>query len=112
MNTVYGASPRRRTAIEPPWPRPSDAAPQNAVRRAQAQGPEGAVHFFLQRIKGGLYVEREEIPSHGIRTCQALLFSARADFERWCNDDPARFTHPLLHARVKRDGEALWRVRC
>ena len=111
MNAAHGAPHRRRAVSEPPWPKPSEADPQNTVRRAETRGAEGSVQFFLQRINGGLYVEREEIPRHGTRTCQSLLFSDRAGFERWCNDDPARFEHPLLHARLKRDGDELWRIR-
>jgi hypothetical protein len=67
------------------------------------------VHFFLQRVNGGLYVEREEVRRHGIRTCLCLLIRNRSDFERWWNSDPVRFEYPLLHARVKRDGNELWR---
>ena len=68
------------------------------------------MHFFLQRIAGGLYVEREESPRRGTRTSQSLVFGDRGSFERWCADDPVRFRHPLLHAQLKRDGDALWAV--
>lgn len=75
-----------------------------------AHSAGSALRLFLQRVAGGLYVEREEIPRHGTRICQSLHFSDRAGFEQWCDDDPARFEHPLLHARLKRDGDALWRT--
>jgi hypothetical protein len=109
MITARNASPRRKAESESPWPKPTDARSPNTARWLQAQGPQNALHFFIQRINGGLYVEREEIPRHGVRTCQALCFNDRASFERWCDDDPARFEHPLLHARLKRDADQLWR---
>ena len=34
-------------------------------RYADARGPRGEVRFFLQRVIGGLYVEREDIPRRG-----------------------------------------------
>ena len=111
MTTAHGAPSTRRPVRESPWPKLSESALQVAVRRSAARGPDSEVHFFLQRLNGGLYVEREEIPRHGTRTCQSLHFSERASFERWCDDDPARFEHPLLHARLKRDGYDLWRIR-
>ena len=111
MSTAHGGQSTRRPAAGSPWPKPSEATRQDTVRRPAARGPQGELQFFLQRFNGGLYVEREEIPHHGTRTCQSLHFSDRAGFERWCDDDPARFEHPLLHARLKRDGDDLWRIR-
>ena len=70
----------------------------------------GSLRLFLQRVAGGLYVEREDSRRRGIHTCQLLHFSDRARFEQWCDDDPIRFAHPLLYARLKRDGDALWRT--
>lgn len=82
----------------------------DTIRRAQARSVEGEVHFFLHRIAGGLYVEREEVPRRGTRTIQSVVFDDRRSFEQWCGDDPIRFRHPLLYAQLKRDSEALWRV--
>lgn len=75
-----------------------------------AQGDRGHLRFNLQRVTGGVYVEREEIPARGPRTIQSITFSEFESFERWCDDDPVRFEHPLLHAQVKREGAELWRV--
>jgi hypothetical protein len=83
---------------------------RDTIRRADGRSGEGEVHFLLQRFAGGLYVEREEIPRHGTRTIQSLVFDDRRSFEQWCGDDPIRFAQPLLHAQLKRDGEALWRL--
>lgn len=101
-------TPRRRHAVQRTEPGPR--LEQKTIRRAEARSSEGEVHFFLQRIAGGLYVEREETPRRGTRTSQSLVFDDRSSFERWCADDPVRFRHPLLHAQLKRDGDALWAV--
>ena len=85
------------------------ALPSN-VRMLCAKGRLGEVHFLLQRVAGGLYVEREEIPRHGLRTVQSVHFVEPAAFNRWCDGDPVRFEHPLLHVKLKRDGDDLWRI--
>jgi hypothetical protein len=110
VNGARGTLSVRPDAHATPWLRPSVGEDPDNARRADAQGREGAVHFFLQRVVGGLYVEREEIPRRGARICQSLQFADRGSFERWCDDDPARFEHPLLHRQLKRDGDALWRM--
>lgn len=121
----HGASPKRKEFVSlegdavSPRPRRQPPAPRTDtgsrtqridVRHAEARSSEGEVHFFLQRIAGGLYVEREEVPRRGTRTSQSLVFESPASFERWCSDDPVRFRHPLLHAQLRRDGDALWTV--
>ena len=80
------------------------------VRMSCAKGRTGEVHFLLQRIAGGLYVEREEIPRRGLRTLQSVHFTDAVEFNRWCDGDPVRFEHPLLHVNLKRDGDDLWRI--
>lgn len=110
MNSAQRTPVRRRAPGEPPWTGPTDTAISKTMRRLSAQGQRGAVHFFLQRVNGGLYVEREEIPRRGIRTCQSLLFSERADFEQWRTADPIRFEHPLLYLQLQRDAETLWDI--
>jgi hypothetical protein len=108
MKTTSHTPQLRQSAAEPSWLSAASPADQDMQRRSSAQGQHGAVHFFLQRVKGGLYVEREEIPRHGTRVCQSLLFNERAHFERWRDDDPVRFEHPLLYRQLQRDAEALW----
>ena len=67
-------TPRRRH----PAPRiePGPGSEQKTIRHAEARSSEGEVHFFLQRIAGGLYVEREETPRRGTRTSQRLHLGA------------------------------------
>jgi hypothetical protein len=85
-------------------------AAANDARCLNAKGRQGFVQFFLQRVAGGLYVEREEIPRRGLRILQSVQFADADSFCRWCDDDPIRFEHPHLHVQLKREGEALWRV--
>ena len=87
-----------------------EPAPADDIRSLKATGQKGEVSFFLQRVAGGLYVEREEIPRRGLRTVQSVHFTDPAAFNRWCEGDPVRFEHPLLHVNLKRDAEALWRI--
>ena len=68
------------------------------------------MRFFLQRVAGGLYVEREDIPRLGPQTQQSLQFMEVGDFRAWCDNDPVRFEHPLLHIDLKRQGDELWRL--
>ena len=87
-----------------------EPAPADDSRSLKATGHKGEVNFFLQRVAGGLFVEREEIPKRGLRTVQSVHFNDPAAFHRWCEGDPVRFEHPMLHVSLKRDGEALWRT--
>ena len=73
-----------------------------------ADGCAGAVRFQLQRLEGAVYVEREDIPRHGLRTIQSMAFIDPGGFGRWCDSEPVRFEHPLLHAQLKRAGAKLW----
>jgi hypothetical protein len=90
------------------------ASPHHGIasdaRSLCAQGSQGLVQFFLQRVQGGLYVEREEIPRRGVHTTQSVAFADAASFRRWCDEDPIRFVYPLLHAQLRRDGDELWRA--
>jgi hypothetical protein len=69
------------------------------------------MRFFLQRVVGGLYVEREDIPRLGPQTLQSLQFMAEGAFREWCDNDPVRFEYPVLHIDLKRHGDQLWRLR-
>ena len=94
---------RRATAVDR-----EDAASSFHQRVLSAQGPRGEVRFFLQRVAGGLYVEREDIPRLGLRSNQSLQFADADEFRQWCDDDPVRFEHPTLHIDLKRQGGELW----
>ena len=103
------ARPTRRSSASTGEPEEDESAPADDIRSLKATGHKGEVNFFLQRVAGGLYVEREEIPRRGLRTVQSVHFTDSAAFHRWCEGDPVRFEHPLLHVSLKRDGDDLWR---
>lgn len=73
------AARQRQVALTSP---PTSGDDHNTIRRADGRSTEGEVHFFLQRIAGGLYVEREEVPRRGTRTIQSIVFDDRRSFER------------------------------
>ena len=87
----------------------TNGAASKGARTLSAEGRRGEVRFFLQRVAGGLYVEREEIPRRGLRTQQSVQFADAEHFKRWCDNDPIRFEHPLLHVNLQRDADELWR---
>ena len=80
------------------------------VRIASAERRDGVLRFVLRRVAGGLYVEREELPRKGTRTSVSVEFADREGFVRWCEDDPCRFDSPLLHQRIQRDADELWKL--
>ncbi|GAB3759165.1 hypothetical protein GCM10028796_05940 [Ramlibacter monticola] len=86
----------------------TNGAVPTGARTLSAEGRRGLVLFFLQRVSGGLYVEREDIPRCGLRTQQAVQFADAEHFKQWCDNDPIRFEHPLLHINLKRDADDLW----
>jgi len=88
----------------------TDKIAANNSRTLSAEGGRGEVRFFLKRVAGGLYVEREEIPRRGLRTQQSVEFPDAERFKRWCDNDPIRFEHPLLHINLQRDADDLWRT--
>lgn len=110
MTTTARTLQGRRASSSPPWMGSGSPVAPPTERHCSAQGPQGSVQFFLQRVQGGLYVEREEVPRRGIRVCQSLHFDERGKFERWREDDPIRFEQPLLYLQLQRDAEALWGI--
>lgn len=83
-------------------------ASSHDTRTLGAQDRQGEVRFFLQRVAGGLYVEREQLPRRGLRTLQSVQFINAEEFGRWCDNDPVRFDYPLLHVSLKRGAAELW----
>src|SRR6266568_3590938 len=80
------------------------------VCRLSAKSRQAELNFLLQRVAGGLYVEREDLPRRGMHNAQTISFTSAADFHRWCDRDRVRFEHPLLHCQLKRSGDRLWRI--
>ena len=44
-----------------------------------------------------------------VRVAGAGQWSPWLVMARWCDNDPVRFEHPLLHVNLKRDADELWR---
>ena len=108
MNRVARPGRPRRVSQREAMGTAADSGAPIGSRTLSAEGRRGEVRFFLQRVAGGLYVEREEIPRRGLRTQQSVQFTDAEHFRRWCDNDPIRFEHPLLHVSLKRDADALW----
>jgi hypothetical protein len=81
----------------------------DGMRSLSARDRQGEVHFLLQRVAGGVYVEREAMPRRGLHTVQSILFDDPDSFMRWCDSDPVRFEHPVLHTNLKRYASELLR---
>ena len=108
MNRVTRPGRPRRISQREAMGTAADSGAPIGSRTLSAEGRRGEVRFFLQRVAGGLYVEREEIPRRGLRTQQSVQFTDAEHFRRWCDNDPIRFEHPLLHVSLKRDADDLW----
>jgi len=69
---------------------------------------DGALAFTVLPTKTGLMVERSHYASSGKRTVQTMAFDSAVEFDRWCDLEPVRFSAPLLHRQLRREGhEAL-----
>lgn len=110
MRFTSRMSRRRRSDRPAPFAKEIAPTTTNKTMSLTAQNVKGEVNYFLQRIAGGLYVEREEIPVRGRRTLQSVQFSSNDEFGRWCNTDSVRFEHPILYFKLKRCGDDLWRL--
>ncbi|WP_457323865.1 hypothetical protein [Roseateles sp. P5_E11] len=69
---------------------------------------DGVLSFALLATTTGLLVERRHCPTEGARTAQTLVFEDTTVFDRWCECEPVRFSDPMLHGQLRREGhEAL-----
>lgn len=66
---------------------------------------DAVVAITLHRTTHGLLVERVQHRPAGSQLTQAMLFRDAAAFAVWCAADPARFEHPMLHERLRREGD-------
>jgi hypothetical protein len=68
---------------------------------------DGSLTFLLQAHQAGLFVERIQSRSAGAVITAAMVFESHETFGRWCEADPVRFDHPMLHSRLRRQGDEL-----
>ncbi|KQW69866.1 hypothetical protein ASC67_05095 [Methylibium sp. Root1272] len=94
---------RQRRALSKPTPRDSSRS-VDAVRLAS---DDGAVAFALHAVPEGLFVERTQRRPLGALVTVAMVFERRDAFARWCDSDPVRFDHPMLHSHLRRHGDEL-----
>lgn len=81
----------------------SGQTPDCAVVRSD----DGAVEFRLRPTSAGLHVQRVRLRTGSARIVMSMVFASRESFSRWCDADATRFDYPLIHIRMKRDGDAL-----
>jgi hypothetical protein len=105
-----GGTRRHRSSGRPVTASAGRSTSDPCSRSLQARSQRGELRFRLQYHQGGLYVEREDLPSRGLHCVQSMHFRDVRQFERWCDGDPTRFEHPLLHIALKRDAQALWQL--
>ena len=85
------------------------SAPAKATTRTvELHTKHCALRFHLQRVTGGLYVERETIARRGLSLQQSVLLPDLRSSAQWCDADPVRFDHPLLHTQLRRAADELW----
>lgn len=94
---------RQRHACTNSAGRSSSRSP-DAVRLASE---DGAVAFALHAVPEGLFVERTQRRPLGALVTVAMVFAHRDAFARWCDSDPVRFDHPMLHNHLRRHGDEL-----
>ena len=74
--------------------------------------PDGTLAFAVVPTSAGVLVERRYCPAAGSHTAHAMLFETTTAFDRWCKDEPSRFSQPLMHQELRRNGhEALGMLR-
>lgn len=71
---------------------------------------DGAVSFYVTPRADGLFIERTQRRPLGIHLAQSFVFEDLAAFVRWCEADPIRFDHPVLHSRLRRQGDEHFRA--
>jgi hypothetical protein len=76
-----------------------------------ASDDEGRAGYRIFGSVNGVCVEmRRPRAGKGLAT-HVMLFSSEADFLKWCEAEPLRFSNPLLHAKLMRHGCALLATR-
>jgi hypothetical protein len=63
----------------------------------------------LGRNACGVLLELEVRQTNGPRVVVITAFTQTAFFEEWCKDDPLRFAAPVIHQKIRRGADALWR---
>ena len=88
------------------------ATPQSITVTDSVQlcSEDGAVSFVVTPRSDRLFIERTQRRPLGIHLAQSFVFEDLAAFVRWCEADPIRFDHPVLHSRLRRQGDEHFRA--
>jgi Autoinducer binding domain len=78
-----------------------------ADNEIQFHSDDGAVSISLTPTRAGLLLQRTQRRPLGTQLLQTMLFDDSAALTRWCDNDPVRFDHPLIAARMRSGGEAM-----
>lgn len=126
VNAPLPHARRRKDAIDGPvrplGPKAALLHARRVSRKAVARDPgatedaglaseDGAVSFVVKGTTGGLYIERTQRRPLGAQLVQAMVFDDTAAFQRWWDADPIRFDYPMLHGRLRRQGDDYFRAR-
>ena len=90
---------------------PTTFAPWAAADRHGAhivRSPDGVLVVAMQRVRGGVFVERAVQRLGAARVVQAIVFHSASSLHRWCDADVARFDYPLLYSRLVHDADDLF----
>lgn len=98
---------RSRLKVSQPAATPQSITVTDSV---QLCSEDGAVSFVVTPRSDGLFIERTQRRPLGIHLAQSLVFEDLAAFVRWCEADPIRFDHPVLHSRLRRQGDEHFRA--
>ena len=79
--------------------------------RPAASSEEGRAGYRLFGSVNGVCVEVRRLRDGKGLATHVMLFASEAEFLKWCEGEPLRFSHPLLHAKLKRHGCALLATR-
>lgn len=84
----------------------STSGPTAAQERTVATD-DGSLTYRLMASRKGLVVERIRHRKKTGRVAVSALFADEQSFGRWCDADPVRFEHPLVHFRLRKEGQEL-----
>jgi hypothetical protein len=90
---------------------PTTFAPWAATDRHGAhivRSPDGVLVVTMQRVRGGVFVERAVQRLGAARVVQAIVFHSASSLHRWCDADVARFDYPLLFSKLRHDADELF----
>jgi len=84
---------------------------QLPAARPAASSEEGRAGYRIFGSVNGVCIEVRRLRTGKGLATHVMLFACEAEFLKWCEGEPLRFSNPLLHAKLKRHGCALLATR-